>query len=226
VQPLKALSIVGFMCLANLSYARCQANAPDAAAQHLTPFDLSRVADQYKASVYPGSLHSLKADSDGVKRRELVLGGSPSLPPDYETYPSFSAYRLHKLVCTISGFVVAKATGSVSDISTSKDIIVTTTTFSLEQQLNVLPGEKISPTFTVVRLGGTVHDDGEILSMSVRRSVPFILGQTYLVVLDRPVSKTDDLFYSPVVDTTEVRSERITHLSNQALTYFSSGGIA
>jgi hypothetical protein len=166
-----------------------------AAARFLPPGDHSR------------SLHAAKVSfRDGAKGYDTWI--SSELPStNTAPFKSAAARQLHGDYCMNDAVVLGTALTSTPHLTQAGTMIVTSTHFKVDDIIKQAPNISVGAMVRVVREGGEVMDQGELLRIRVDHGPDYQVGKEYLLFLN--AARGLPVYYSNNFMTISVRGGRV-----------------
>lgn len=132
------------------------------------------------------NLHTADKFPDGARGRSMVMVVDLFRSTTKRTsFKSLEEQYLHDDACDINAVVVAKAGAPASTLTADKADILTKTPFTVTRKLKGNASFEVGKTVNVVRQGGEVFDQGELLRVWNAYGTRFDDGSTYLLLLRR-----------------------------------------
>ena len=153
------------------------------------------------------SLHSADTFPDGTRGYIVRMIPEHILPePPFKTEDE---QVFHYRYCGAATIVVAREVSAQNILSTKKDMIFTLYQFLVTDSLKSSPDASVGQQIAVLRFGGELMDDGELLRAQYMGQVPFRSGQSYLLVLHRNAQNPSFAFFANNSETIPVTNGRI-----------------
>lgn len=139
-------------------------------------------------------IHSLGPDADGARgyttSSECQCVATPKGP-----FKTVADAEFHDSYCRDAAIVIAREAGGQGILSTKKDMIFTLTQFQVIDTLKHAADADIDQLIALMRFGGEVMDDGQILRVKYAGQIPFESGRTYILELYRDAQNPSSYFF-------------------------------
>jgi len=165
-------------------------------------------------------LHSADTFPDGARGYSVGTLEEHDLTP-IGPFKNEAEAQFHDLYCRAATIVIAREVSAQSILSTKNDMIFTLFQFLVTDTLKPSPDASIGAQIEVMRFGGEVTDNGELLRVQYAGQVPFTSGKTYLLVLNRDAQNSSSHFFGSNRETIPVKNGRIYPPSGSWATFVS-----
>jgi len=186
--------------LASLHAAYCQSGTTSPSVS--TTDDYARAEDD---SRYTGvgkyhDLHDHPLLPDGSKGYTVVLSDEHNLghsSSDLRPFQNEDDFSFHSLVCDSTAIAVGTLVGSESHLSKNKNTIFTRYHFKVELVIKEGPGVAVGGNVDVINLGGSVVDEGELLTVMITGTAPYEVNGRYVLFLIHDPRASLNVFNNP-----------------------------
>jgi hypothetical protein len=156
------------------------------------------------------NLHEADKFPDGARGRSMALVAHPIRSGEKRnSFKNLDEQYLHDDVCGVDGVVVAKAGIPVSALTADKADIITKTPFTITRKLKGNASFDPEKAVNVLRQGGEVFDQGELLRVWNTHGTSFDDGRTYLLLLRRIAISDRFVGYLSQGESLEVRGGKL-----------------
>lgn len=179
----------------------------------LSPQDMRAAEAEYSDLAAGGNhghsanLHSADTFPDGA--RGYIVGTIPEHILPEPPFKTEDEQVFHYRYCGAATIVVARELSAQSILSTKKDMIFTLYQFLVTDSLKSSPDASVGQQIAVIRFGGELMDDGELLRAQYMGQIPFKPNQSYLLVLRRNAQNPSFAFFANNSETIPVANGRI-----------------
>jgi hypothetical protein len=188
--------------LAALHAAYCQSGTTSPSVS--TRDDYAKAEDDYGSwgMVKHHDLHAYPFLSNGAKGYTapldeiygLRIGHSSS---DLMPFQNEDDFSFHSLVCRCTAIVVGTLVGSESHLSKNRNTIFTRYHFKVDLVIKEGPGVAVGGNVDVINLGGSVVDEGELLTVMITGTAPYEVNERYVLFLIHDPRASLNVFDNP-----------------------------